>query len=369
MFSGRWLVDYDENYINPVGYSVTWSGGITAAVNDAWDEGDESSDKPAFVCNAAYEGATGGVPVGEAGNMYTQIGMYLTSFQSLGLQVGGDFIRMQYQWVALPDVSVLSVDENGTYLPMNFEVIESTYAVDTVTNGYTYADHDDVTKTDGKIYITYAQDAELTITYTYADGTTAAETYTETMPVGTAYSVESPVIEGYTANYPVVEGTLDGNTAVNVVYTPNAYTLTIHYVYEDGTTAAADYVATVYYGVEYSVASPAIEGYTVDIETVEGTMGAANVEVTVTYTEVVVSNFVWGDADCDGVCSYTDLVAIYNMLTGGEELSEQGWINANVGGTDPFEDPFTGEGGNDTIGYDDVAYIASYLTGALQPNN
>ena len=63
------------------------------------------------------------------------------------------------------------------------------------------------------------------------------------------------------------------------------YDILIHYVYADGKTAAEDYAETVTYGTEYDVASPAIPGYAADQTSVSGTMGSADVEVTVTYTE------------------------------------------------------------------------------------
>ena len=62
------------------------------------------------------------------------------------------------------------------------------------------------------------------------------------------------------------------------------HTLTIHYLYADNTPAAEDHIETVVEGAEYSVASPAVTGYTADPLVVEGTMPAQDVEVTVTYT-------------------------------------------------------------------------------------
>lgn len=62
------------------------------------------------------------------------------------------------------------------------------------------------------------------------------------------------------------------------------YTLTVRYVYEDGTEAAAAFGPRSYAsGYRYSVASPAIEGYTADILSAEGTL-TRNTVITVTYT-------------------------------------------------------------------------------------
>ena len=73
---------------------------------------------------------------------------------------------------------------------------------------------------------------------------------------------------------------------IKVYYVKNVFTLTIHYRYTDGGTAAADHVASgLVPGTEYSVTSPVISGYTVDKATVSGSMPARDVTVTVTYTK------------------------------------------------------------------------------------
>ena len=60
-------------------------------------------------------------------------------------------------------------------------------------------------------------------------------------------------------------------------------TVTVHYVLEDGTAAAGDFVQTWEYGVEYRIPSQAIEGYTADKTMIEGRAdGQPRVE-TVTY--------------------------------------------------------------------------------------
>ena len=75
------------------------------------------------------------------------------------------------------------------------------------------------------------------------------------------------------------------NGTLKVTEAPPAaeYVLTINYVYEDGTTAAETYQATLAYGTSYSVKSPVIEGYTASIEVVEGEMPEHDVTYTVVY--------------------------------------------------------------------------------------
>ena len=73
------------------------------------------------------------------------------------------------------------------------------------------------------------------------------------------------------------------DVTVDVTYDTNSYTLTINYKYVNGTEAATTHTETVKYGVAYSVNSPVLTGYTADQLVVEGTMGAADVTVDVTY--------------------------------------------------------------------------------------
>ena len=77
----------------------------------------------------------------------------------------------------------------------------------------------------------------------------------------------------------------DGTTTVEIQYTRNSYTLTINYVYRDGSKAAESHIETILYGKDYSVTSPKISGYTADKLVVSGTMPADNRTVTVTYTK------------------------------------------------------------------------------------
>ena len=77
----------------------------------------------------------------------------------------------------------------------------------------------------------------------------------------------------------------DGTTTIKIQYTRNSYTLTINYVYRDGSKAAESHIETILYGKDYSVTSPKISGYTADKLVVSGTMPADNRTVTVTYTK------------------------------------------------------------------------------------
>ncbi|MBR6238750.1 MAG: MucBP domain-containing protein, partial [Lachnospiraceae bacterium] len=62
-------------------------------------------------------------------------------------------------------------------------------------------------------------------------------------------------------------------------------TLTVEYIFEDGTSAAAPAVSYISSGDAYSVASPAVDGYAASVAVVEGTMPESNTVITVVYTK------------------------------------------------------------------------------------
>jgi len=103
---------------------------------------------------------------------------------------------------------------------------------------------------------------------------------------------DPPEVTGYTCEWVlgnIVVGQ-DGRFTVpeeDVVFTldcsKNNYTLTIYYVYEDGSTAAPTYTRSVEYGNRYFRGSPRIRWYTADALYVRGVMGDGNVEITVRY--------------------------------------------------------------------------------------
>ena len=91
------------------------------------------------------------------------------------------------------------------------------------------------------------------------------------------YSWTEQTIGGY---YPVSAVKSGSQTTFT---NSNIYTLTIHYVYENGETAAGDYFAEQPAGVTFAVDSPVITGYTASQTVVTGTQPAGNIEITVVY--------------------------------------------------------------------------------------
>jgi len=76
---------------------------------------------------------------------------------------------------------------------------------------------------------------------------------------------------------------------VTVTPTPTvrSYTLTVNYLYADGTAAASSYTRRLTAGSAYDVASPVITGYTADTATVAGSIGAADLTIDVHYAATV----------------------------------------------------------------------------------
>ena len=139
-------------------------------------------------------------------------------------------------------------------------------------------------KEDIEATITYTQGNSITVNYKYADDSIAYESVTKTFAYGTEYSIASPEIEGYTPSLSVVEGIIgEADITVDVIYEPNKHTVTVFYVYADGTAAAAPYVAALDFGSVYNIKSADVAGYTASSAYVSGTVNG-NKEITVTYT-------------------------------------------------------------------------------------
>ncbi|NBI65740.1 VWA domain-containing protein [Pseudoflavonifractor sp. 60] len=104
------------------------------------------------------------------------------------------------------------------------------------------------------------------------------------------------------------------------------YTLTINYVYEDGSVAAETDIRTLAAGTDYSVPSPGIEGFVADILSVDGTMPAANVELTVVYTPAVTYTLTINYVYANGA---TAAETVVRVMTEGMEYSV---LSPEIGG-------------------------------------
>ena len=118
---------------------------------------------------------------------------------------------------------------------------------------------------------------------------------------GQEYSVKSPKLWGYVPNIPLVEGVITEDTVVHVLYSGLDYTLTIEYVYEDGTTAAPTHTEVLKIYDKYGVASPKIPGYVPTWEFVAGKMYAHDEYYRIVYRAIKpqgVGNITLNLGDC-----------------------------------------------------------------------
>lgn len=145
--------------------------------------------------------------------------------------------------------------------------------------------------------IVETKDYNLTIKYLYEDDTEAAPTYHETLAAGSGFDIDSPEIDNYVADIKLVSGVIEDHDLVYIVrYTTQPETpteapaanptLTIHYVYEDGSKAAEDYFEELEAGSNFNVISPEIADHTPDYANVKGEIAAENLEYIVRYTKV-----------------------------------------------------------------------------------
>ena len=137
------------------------------------------------------------------------------------------------------------------------------------------------------INVTYIPTRTVTVHYVSSDGKQMFKDYViDKLASGDTYSVESIVVANYTFDKAKVEGTIGSdNVEVTVTYTPKKYTLTVKYIYSDGTQAHEDYVGDISYKTAYSITSPAIEGYSADKTTVASDSMGKDTTITVTYTK------------------------------------------------------------------------------------
>ncbi|WP_436798231.1 MucBP domain-containing protein [Lactiplantibacillus pentosus] len=232
----------------------------------------------------------------------TQTGTFLS---------GGNTVTFTYTKNATPveqsTVTVNYVDEDGnTIQAATSQTLDngSTYTVETpAIDGYTYKSADAALSgtVDGNktITLTYTKNATpveqstVTVNYVDEDGNTIKAATSQTLDNGSTYNVETPAIDGYTYKSAdaALSGTVDGNKTITLTYTKNATpveqsTVTVNYVDEDGNTIKAATSQTLDNGSTYTVATPAIDGYTYKSAdaALTGTVDG-NKTITLTYTK------------------------------------------------------------------------------------
>ena len=130
----------------------------------------------------------------------------------------------------------------------------------------------------------YSSGTQVTEAPTAAPTGTASGSSTSGASSGTESGSTSSSASGTTSGGTsgTASGTASGGTESGT--TASEHTLSIEYVYSDGTEAAPSYSESVSEGANYSVSSPKVSGATADTAAVSGIMGKVNISVTVTYS-------------------------------------------------------------------------------------
>lgn len=138
--------------------------------------------------------------------------------------------------------------------------------------------------TESRAYeVTYTQDVyTLSIRYLYEDGTEAFPPVTQTGIWGDAYDYPTPPIPEYLPSADTVAGEMTGNLSLDVVYTVKTYPVTVHYQNLDGEEMAPDLAAQFPLNADYRLPVPEIAGYRANAEEVTGTVDG-EAEITVLY--------------------------------------------------------------------------------------
>ena len=146
------------------------------------------------------------------------------------------------------------------------------------------------------------QSHNLTINYIHTNGQEAAPAYSVDLQEGESYSIPSPAVEGYAPDRLTVAGTMGAADVLEtVIYNPDAKppeeidppdpgtagTVTVHYHYEDGSTAAPTKTQTLGPGQMFQILSPEVPGYTPSRKIIFGYTGSKELVYDVTYTQQV----------------------------------------------------------------------------------
>ena len=166
----------------------------------------------------------------------------------------------------------------GAFYSIESPAIEGYVPTDAIVSGI-------MGNRDTTVTVTYRTMKTLTIHYVDSNGNQMFEdVVVDKLATGDAYCVETIPVANYAVDTEKVEGTVGtSNLDVTVTYTPKKYTLTVKYVYEDGSQAEKDYVGLFEYKTAYRVLSPVIEGYSADQTVVTSDLMGKDTAVTVTY--------------------------------------------------------------------------------------
>ncbi len=115
-------------------------------------------------------------------------------------------------------------------------------------------------------------DYRLIINYVDEEGNSMSDRYFSSMQYGLSFDVPSPIIYGYTPSESHISGVLDKDYEYTVIYSKNDYVLKINYVDSNGNKIIDSYTATLKYNTPYSIDTPIVEGYSVNLSNVSGVL-------------------------------------------------------------------------------------------------
>lgn len=122
---------------------------------------------------------------------------------------------------------------------------------------------------------------KLTVNYRFEDEEKPFSRTVYLNEPGYSYNIAFPEVEGYKTDTDRLTGVFPDNEVVEIVYRLQNYSVSVHYRYLDGSTAAMDYSTRMDYGSSYYILVPDISGYTAVIGQLEGVVPGRDVEQTV----------------------------------------------------------------------------------------
>lgn len=120
--------------------------------------------------------------------------------------------------------------------------------------------------------------------FQFEDGSIAAKSSSITCYEGDYFLINAPSITGYQADAHSLVGICRAGETIRVIYQLGSYTLTVRYLYPDGSAASENYISSYRFGDTYSIPSPEVNGYLPAHSVLEGVMAGEDTILTVYYS-------------------------------------------------------------------------------------
>ena len=200
-----------------------------------------------------------------------------------------------YNGTELITSTTYTVESDSIQMPLNLTKTGYTFNGwfdSTLTNEFSYTKG--ITVGDLNLYAKFTIN-KYTITFN-SNGGSSAESITD--DYNASVTLPTPTKEGHAFDGWYSDESLNAeyisdkmpaeNITLYAKWTKNSYTLTINYIYENGSKAHDPHVSLVEYGETYTVISPSVETLLPDTPTVTGTMPADDLTVVVTYGDYII---------------------------------------------------------------------------------